>query len=54
MYALVDEEPLSKSYDFCDARNEIIVTLYANGAFELKDLDISIETDSIDIRTPGK
>jgi hypothetical protein len=54
MLAGLVDEPLSTSYDFCDTKNEIIVTLYANGAFELKDLDISIETDSIDIRTPGK
>jgi hypothetical protein len=48
------DEPLSESFDFCDAQNEIIVTLYAHGAFEVKDIDISIETDSLDVRTPGK
>ncbi len=54
MSTRVVDEPLSTSYDFFDAKNEIIVTLYANGAFEVKNLDISIETDSINIRTPGK
>lgn len=48
------DEPLSASYDFCDAKNAIIVTLYAHGAFEVKDIDISIETDSLEVRTPGK
>ncbi|UJR15384.1 hypothetical protein I4U23_002332 [Adineta vaga] len=47
------DEPLSESYDFCDASNKIIVTLYANGAFEVKDIDASIDTDSLDIRTPA-
>ncbi|CAF1282003.1 unnamed protein product [Rotaria sordida] len=46
------DEPLSTSYDFCDAKNAIIVTLYAHGAFEVKDIDISIETDSLEVRTP--
>ncbi|CAF5065503.1 unnamed protein product, partial [Rotaria socialis] len=40
-------------YEFCDAKNAIIVTLYANGAYEIKDIDISIETDSLDVRTPA-
>lgn len=48
------DEPLSESYDFCDVNNEIIVTLYAHGAFEVKDIAASIDTDQIDIRTPGK
>lgn len=48
------EEPLSESYDFYDAKNEIIVTLYANGTFEVKDIDIAIDTDSLEIRTPGR
>lgn len=48
------DEPLSSSYDFCDAQNEIIVTLYAEGAFEVKDIEIFIETDSLHVRTPGK
>jgi len=48
------DEPLSESYDFCDINNEIIVTLYAHGAFEVKDIAASIDTDQIDIRTPGK
>ena len=48
------DEPLSTSYDFCDAKNVIIVTLYAKGAFEIKDIDISIDTDSLEIHTPGK
>ena len=48
------DEPLSESYDFCEAKNTIIVTLYANGAFEVKDLEISIDTDKLDIRTNGK
>lgn len=48
------DEPLSESYDFYDAKTEIIVTLYAHGAFEVKDIEASIDTDSIDIRTPGK
>jgi hypothetical protein len=48
------DEPLSTSYDFCDAKNTIIVTLYANGAFEIKDVEILIETDSLEICTPGK
>lgn len=47
------EEPLSESYDFCDAKNQIIVTLYAHGAFEVKDLEALIDTDSIDVRTPA-
>jgi hypothetical protein len=46
------DEPLSASYDFCDANNTIIVTLYANGAFEIKDIDIDIDTDSLFIRAP--
>ncbi len=48
------DEPLSESYDFYDAKDKIIITLYAHGAFEVKDIDISIDTDSLDIRTPGK
>jgi hypothetical protein len=48
------DEPLSTSYDFCDAKDAILVTLYANGAFEVKDIDIRIETDSLEILTPGK
>jgi HSP20 family molecular chaperone IbpA len=47
------DEPLSASYDFCDANNTIIVTLYANGAFEIKDIDIDIDTDSLFIRAPS-
>ncbi|CAF1580390.1 unnamed protein product [Rotaria magnacalcarata] len=47
------EEPLSTSYEFYDAKNAIIVTLYANGAYEIKDIDISIETDSLEVRTPA-
>jgi len=47
------DEPLSTSYEFCDAKDAILVTLYANGAFEVKDIDIFIDTDSLDIRTPG-
>lgn len=48
------DEPLSESYEFYDAKHTIIVTLYAHGAFEVKDIDISIETDSLEVRTPGK
>jgi hypothetical protein len=48
------DEPLSESYDFCDAKDTIIVTLYANGAFEVKDIEIFTETDSLQIHTPGK
>jgi hypothetical protein len=47
------DEPLSTSYDFYDAKDRIIVTLYANGAFEVKDIEIFIETDSLHVRTPG-
>ncbi|CAF4012863.1 unnamed protein product, partial [Adineta steineri] len=52
MSTSIVDEPLSESYDFYDAKQEIIVTLYANGAFEVKDIDIAIETDSLEIRTP--
>lgn len=48
------DEPLSESYEFANVKNEVIVTLYANGAFEIKDIDISIDTDKLDVRTPGK
>lgn len=48
------EEPLSESYDFCDANDTIIVTLYANGVYEIKDIHIFIETDSLQVQTPGK
>ncbi|CAF3581966.1 unnamed protein product [Rotaria sp. Silwood1] len=49
----ITDEPLSTSYDFFDAKNAIIVTLYAHGAFEIKDIDISIDTDSLEVRTPA-
>ncbi|CAF0984223.1 unnamed protein product [Adineta steineri] len=54
MSTSIVDEPLSESYDFYDAKQEIIVTLYANGAFEVKDIDIAIETDSLEIRTPAQ
>ena len=48
------EEPLSESYDFCDVKDTIIITLYANGVFEVKDIHIFIESDSLHVHTPGK
>ena len=48
------EEPLSESYEFFDNKDAIIVTLFANGVFEVKDIHISIETDLLDVQTPGK
>lgn len=48
------DEPLSTSYDFSDVNNEIIVTLYAEGAFEQKDVEIFVETDSLHVHTPSK
>ena len=48
------EEPLSASYDFCDAGKTIIVTLYAQGTFEIRDVEVQMETDSLEIRTPSK
>ena len=48
------DEPLSESFDFCDAQTEIIVTLYAHGPFEVKDIEMLIETDSLEVRTPGR
>jgi len=48
------DEPLSTSYEFCDEKDAILVTLYANGAFEVKDIEIFTETDSLQIHTPGK
>lgn len=48
------EEPLSESYEFSDVNDTIIVTLFANGVFETKDIHIFIETDSLQVQTPGK
>jgi hypothetical protein len=40
------------SYKFQDSNNYIIVNLYANGAFEQKDIDVLTETDSLEVSTP--
>lgn len=47
-------EPISDPFDFCDVKTEIMVTLYANGCFEVKDIDLSVETDSLEVVTPSK
>ena len=54
MSTSIVDEPLSESYEFTNVKDEVLVTLYANGAFEVKDIDISIDTDKLDVRTPGK
>ncbi|CAF1633950.1 unnamed protein product [Adineta ricciae] len=53
MSTSIVDEPLSESYEFANVKNEVLVTLYANGAFEVKDIDISIDTDKLDVRTPA-
>jgi hypothetical protein len=41
------------SYKFQDSNNYIIVNLYANGAFEQKDIEVLTETDSLEVSTPS-
>ena len=48
------DEDFSDSYEFCDTKQHILVTLYANGKFETKDIGILIETDTLEVDTPCK
>jgi hypothetical protein len=48
------DEPQLATYKFQDANDFVIITLYSNGAYEVKDIDVIPETDSLEIRTPGK
>ena len=48
------EEPLSESYEFSDVQDTVIISLFANGVFEVKDIHLFIETDSLHVETPGK
>jgi archaellum component FlaF (FlaF/FlaG flagellin family) len=41
------------SYKFEDSNDCVTVTLYANGAIELKDIEVFSETDSLEVFTPG-
>lgn len=46
-------EPSLSSYKFEDSNDYVIIYLYANGAIELKDVDIDSDSDSLKISTPG-
>lgn len=54
MSADIIEEPLLTSYEFYDAKHSIIVTLFAHGAYQTSDIEVLIETDSLEVRTPSK
>jgi hypothetical protein len=47
-------EPQLTSYKFQDSIHDyVIINLYASGAIEQKDVEILIETDSLEISTPS-
>jgi len=50
---LTEDVPVNSSYKFEDSNESILVTFYANGAIEQKDIEVLTETDSLDVKTPG-
>ncbi|CAF0764881.1 unnamed protein product [Didymodactylos carnosus] len=46
------DESLSRSFDFEDCENRVLVKLYASDQLELKDIDFEIDSDVLGVSTP--
>lgn len=51
---MMDDEPLTSSYEFYDDKRTILLTLFAHGHLQQKDLEILVDTDKIKVKTPRK
>ena len=50
--SLTEEAQLS-SYKFEDADDSVIVHLYANGAVEIKEVEVNCDSDALEVITPS-
>lgn len=51
---MIVEEEITNSFEFYDEKHAVLLTLFAHGTFEQKDIEIFAETDSIEVKTPCK